>query len=215
MLLLLLACIGNHCDEVEALPSASVAAIGDSILAWNASKCQSIPDHASIVLGERIDNFAVNGTELRGSIPVQLPADSDADLVMITAGGNDLNRSDACEGALQPELDLLIDEPAEQGAMPSLVEDLTAEGREVLLLGYYGPRRSAWYGLGECGDEVHVLKGRYEKLAASNPMVHYLDLEDTVTIDQGEMYAFDNVHPSPRGAETLGGVVAEELESLR
>ena len=206
-------CISNRCDEVDALPSADAVAIGDSILAWNASKCQSVIDSASRSLGARIDNRSVNGARLRGGIPGQRDG-SDARLVIVDGGGNDLNGADACKNDPTAELDRLASLDGTEGAMPALVDGLVGEGHDVLLLGYYGVKRGGWYGLGACGEEVALLKERYAMLASRHPEVVYVDLEETVTSDQAEHYAFDAVHPSPKGAEVLGEAVAAALRDL-
>lgn len=213
-LLSLLACVSSRCGEVETLPSADVVAIGDSILAWREPKCQSVPDHASSLLGARIDNRSINGAQLLGgedAIPDQL-GDSTASTVLLTGGGNDLNAREVCDGADPTEvLDLLVSEDGSTGAMPGLVDALTAEGREVWLLLYYDVREQGWYGLGACGEEVALLKERYVRLAESRPSVHTLDLADTVHQSDRDLYDFDHVHPSKEGAEVLGAAVAEAL----
>ena len=67
-------CITNRCAEVEALPNdRNILALGDSILAWSADRCQSIPDHAATEIGNHIVNNAVNGARVLHGSP-EVPA---------------------------------------------------------------------------------------------------------------------------------------------
>lgn len=222
---LLISC-SNRCADVAALSSSAsadprIAAIGDSVLAWSADRCQSIPDHASLVLGTPVTNYAVNGAKvLSGSdekpaIARQLDtsAAEGFDVVIVNGGGNDLNGTCEC-GACDDVLDDLVAKDGTAGAMVALIERITATGARVVLVDYFVLHDDAWYGFDRCGDALAELDARYETLAAGKPGVTLVDLGDVVSpTTQPEAYAFDHVHPSDDGAALMGALVAAALDA--
>ncbi len=216
LLSLLIACVPSRCGVIDALPDepARVLAIGDSLLAWNSDACQSVVAHASIDLEEHIENRAVNGAQVLGAIPGQY-SDDGWDLVVVDGGANDVNRLCEC-GACDEVLDRLATSDGQQGRMVELVDAITSDGAQVLLLGYYRVGSGAWYGFKHCTETITELDRRYEVVADSRPDVHFFDLEHVVNPkDDGWAYAFDGVHPSPVGAAALGESIAQQARDLR
>src|SRR4051812_9049233 len=149
-----LGCASNRCAENAALPEGErVLAIGDSILAWSADRCESIPDVVARTLGERVVNHAVNGARVLGgsadrpAIPAQFAAARDVpwSAVIVDGGGNDLNGTCGCGDCAQV-LDALVGADGKTGAMADLVDEMRASGARVVLVDYFALHRGAWYG---------------------------------------------------------------------
>ena len=195
----------------------SILAIGDSLLAWNAGRCESVVDHTSLQLGQRLERRAIGGSEVLGGptpIPEQVPGGSWQQVVLV-GGANDLKKADVCgEADAQAVLDELSDPEGQQGVMPALVDALLADGASVLLLGYHEIPASAWNGFGDCADELTALDARYAAIAASRPDVTFLDLGDTLGTGDVDLLDDDHIHPNPAGAQALGRVIAEALSEL-
>lgn len=204
-------CVTDLCDEVGALPSATdVLMVGDSVLAWNAERCQSVADHAALARGAAVTSEAVSGTELLVSIPEQVP-EGDWRAVVVDGGANDLNNQCDC-GDCDAVMDALSDAAGVDGAMPALVDRLRADGAEVLLLTYYHFPDEAWYGFDRCRATLDALNARYRAMAAGRSGVEVVELGDIIDPDTTpEAYDFDAVHPSPEGAARIGEALAAKL----
>ena len=221
----------DRCSESAALPGdARILAIGDSILAWSGDRCESIPDQAALLLGKRIVNAAVNGARVLGgdskrpAIPDQVvdaPNGTPWDEVIIDGGGNDLNATCAC-GDCDRVLDSLVSADGSSGAVPNLVDRISATGARVLLVDYYVLHDDAWYGFDRCGPALASLQSRYHALVDSRQAgagvgpgaVDFVDLGDVVTPEATpDAYAFDNVHPSDKGTAVLGALVADRIRT--
>ncbi len=207
-----------RCPDVDALPPAKVVALGDSILAWNAGSCESVTDHLSRSLGARVTRAAVSGARLRGgeaAIPRQLPAGSPDrwHVAVVTGGVNDLRHEGLCDSDdLSSALDRLATADGAGGSMAALTDRLLARGLEVVLLATYDLPETARYGFAPCREELRALAARYRAVAGVRPGVTFIDLADVVARDHVHL-APDHVHPSPRGAERLGTVIARAVPS--
>lgn len=190
--------------------STSVLAIGDSILEWNAEEAQSIPDMVGRETGLSVINAAVGGSTLQGGegIPTQYRSEDWA-WVIIDGGGNDVGDADCSCQACQGLVDSLIDPDAQAGTMVSLVEQISGDGAQILLLGYYQtPEGSEFYGCKT--DLILALNGRYALLAEARDNVHYLDMGEVVTPDLYEEYITDDlVHPTSAGSKAIGERIAQ------
>jgi len=187
-------------------------AIGDSLLAWNSGQCQSVTDHAGLELGVPIENVAINGTRLlggEGAIPDQY-WDDGWDVVYVDGGANDLNgRCFSGEGTL----DRLVSEDGNSGAMPELVDRIRSDGAEVVVIDYYRVSDRAWYGFGDCVEIFDRLSIRYQTMAEQRQGVRFVDLGDVINPeDTPQAYAYDNLHPGPKGAQLAGAHVAQAMD---
>ncbi len=205
-------CVPGACGQRDDVSwPADTVVIGDSLLGWNAEFCQSIPDHYGFATGRGVYNLAVNGAELTSAAPI---ADQYLDLgfstVILDGGANDVNRSCGC-GACDDVLDTLSDVTGATGAMPELVDALREDGLEVVVIGYPPVSDQAWYGFDRCFETLSELDRRYEALADARDGVRFVDLGDFVAADEQWAFAFDHVHPSPRGAAWWGEQLANAL----
>lgn len=208
MLLLLLAC-GTCPEEGD-----DVLFLGDSLLAWNEKSCRSLGSKIAVEAGLAYTNAAVNGASMIGggdSIPEQHPL-ADFEHVVISGGANDLNGRCDC-GACDSVLDRLVTEDGTEGLMPDLVDAWAGQGSHVLVLGYYPVKDGAWYGFDSCFDTISELDRRHLEMASLRPDVDFYDLGDVLDPERASGgYAFDGVHPSPKGAARLAIPVADLLD---
>ncbi|MCB9777147.1 MAG: SGNH/GDSL hydrolase family protein [Alphaproteobacteria bacterium] len=212
---LLPACVPDLCPEVDALPDlGDVLAIGDSIQAWNKHRCQGVPDHVGLLRGARVENAAISGTKLLSggnAIPGQYQP-GDWTTVLVDGGANDLNDDCGCNECAYMT-DVLVSQDGSGGAMPDLLDTITADGADVLLLGYYRFPDGAAYGFDQCGDELSVLNARYQTAAALREGVTFVDLGQVVQPDvTPQYYDFDSVHPSAEGAEAMAALLLQFLD---
>lgn len=213
-LLLSTGCQPSQCDIVASLPDdGTLLTLGDSILAWSSPRCESVSDYIGVALSTRAHVAAVNGAWMLDgdpAIPLQhIPGPWST--VIINGGANDLNDQCGC-GECDDILDQLSTPDGAYGAMPFLVDDITASGAAVALLGYYQMPDSAWYGFDACGAAITALNERYETIARQRELVTFVPLEDVMRFDERpEDFAFDNVHPSAEGAERIASAVAAAI----
>ncbi|MEW5848595.1 MAG: SGNH/GDSL hydrolase family protein [Myxococcota bacterium] len=215
LLTLLCGCAEDLCGAFPPGP-ARVLILGDSVLAWNSSICQSVAHHAAWTLGKAADIRAVISTQLMEGDAL-LPAitdqysDGDWEWVVLDGGGNDLNKKCAC-GECGDLLDRLVDVGGRKGAMPELVDRARARGAKVILLGYYDVGPDAAYGFAECRDEIHELNRRYRHVAAQRRNVFFVSGGDVLNPDRTpDLYDVDRVHPAPNGAEKLGQLIGRTM----
>lgn len=211
--MLLAACGPKTCALDATAASGEVLVVGDSLLAWHAPRCRSVPDYLSEASGLSVVNAAVNGAQLTGGrhpIPEQY-LDGAWSWVVMNGGGNDLNQQCECGDACEDVMDALIDPTDWSGAAPALAARALAAGGRVALMGYYEMPESAWYGLGRCGAQFDILNARYAAYAAATDGVTYIDAGEAMQWDRRSQYDFDKVHPDPAGASALAAQIAEAM----
>lgn len=192
-------------------PRGTVLAIGDSFFDTGEV---SIPGVAADQLGVAVRNVAVSGALLvdgPGDIRNQYtPADWLA--LLMTGGGNDLNDTCAC-GECSEEMDTLISEDGERGALPAFVESVLSGGVPVVYVGYFDMPSTADFGFAECQDELVDFRRRLLALEAAVDGFVFVDPSDVISVDELDHYEADHVHPSDLGAQVAGAYVAEGLEA--
>ncbi len=208
------ACAGERCRQNSTLPDRSeLLTIGDSILAFNGSSCESVGDFIASARGTAVHSASENGARMEGGlfgitpIPDQyLPGEWD--YVLVNGGINDLNGPCGC-GECDPMLQRLIGTDAQSGLMPDLLNELAARGHQILLVGYYEIPTSAWFGYGECGAFLDTLHDRYRALAESRDDTTFVDFREVMSPQKTpELYYYDDVHPNAAGSEALANYVA-------
>lgn len=200
---------------------ADILVLGDSIMAWFADRCQSIPDVVGSTLGRPVRNRSVSGALLSApearDIRDQIPDDgSSFEWVMLDGGANDINVECECqiEGSCDDNLDQLASEDGTTGEMPEFLDVLTEQGFKVMLVGYYPMPSKAQLGFGSCQDELRTLAGRYDKAARKRDSVWYADAGRVVSVVDDDAFYVDNVHPSVTGAARVGKYVAGLFEEI-
>lgn len=211
----------QHCRQVPSESrSRRILAVGDSITAFwsehHTNSCQAYSDYASKEINEHIDNVAIGGTELSGPngkcIPKQYEdaaaVNGPYDIVILTAGGNDLKRecplagNESCTVKCRDKLLELADE------METLVTDIVRDGSEVVIVGYYSMRNKEYAKYNEC---LRTLMSKYESLATASPHVSFVNTSDLVDPDDATNYLIDGVHPSIQVTRKIGKKVADAI----
>jgi lysophospholipase L1-like esterase len=187
-----------------AVTSTSVGlAVGDSILAWNRDEGASIPDVVAADLGIEISNAAEGGATMLGDeddIPSQYVSRA-WELLIVDGGGNDIG--DDCNAIL----DSLVAPDVSSGVLVSLIDRAQGDGtRLVVLMGYYAIPPEA--GSFACPAEFEALDARYAAFAESRDGVIFVDPGDAVDASDASYYDVDLVHPSIKGSEAVGRLIA-------
>lgn len=187
-------------------PLAAMQAVGDSILGWNKEANESIPDVVGQVLGVTMANNAIGGATLRGREGIATQYESGTfSHVLVNGGGNDFGES--CSA---PTLDAIISSDLQSGLMIDLVNQISREGAQTVIVGYFIPRDR------ETGCELFPeLLQRYRRLAQARSDVIYVCTLSTITPDSPALYFAPNdpIHPSPAGSEAIGRLIADYLQN--
>lgn len=181
-------------------PLGPMQAVGDSIMGYHKEVQASIADVVGQQLGVEMINHATGGAELRNNGIGDQYQSGRFSHVLITGGGNDFAR--ACSPAA---LDGIISPDLQQGLMVDLVNRITTDGAQAVIMSYYLPRDQ------EIGCNLFVeLLTRYRKLGETRNDVMYVCAAETITPAQPNLYA-DPVHPSIEGSAALGQLIAHHL----
>ena len=187
-------------------PLGNMQAIGDSILEFNEEEQRSIPDVVGQELRISMVNNAVVGAEFFGSegIPSLYQSGSFSH-VLVNGGGNDFDR-----GCSQTVVDDIISPNLRSGLMVDLVNQISSDGAQSVIMGYFLPRDR------EIGCPLMTeLMARYSRLAEKLQDVVYINTLDTITPNTPEFYFAPNdpIHPSPAGSEAVGQLIADRLRN--
>lgn len=190
-------------------------AIGDSILDWNRRAGADIPTLVSQRTGLPVFNAAISGAEFVGrfAIPDQYPQ-GDWDWLLLDGGGNDLTGNCGSPAAAEAVLDRLIDDQDLSGAYASFLAPVRSSGIQVIIMGY-APVSVAGGPFAPCEFALNDLRGRQAALAASDPMITFVDVRDVIAPDNLAAYDPDLIHPSPAGGALMADLIARAIENAR
>jgi hypothetical protein len=202
------------CSDVDGLAQGSeVQILGDSVFDFNDDTCGDVGDFLSLLLGARVVDHA------RGGSWLDHPSDSDIRQsyqpggwawVVVDGGANDL--LEGCNCDCDPEVDGLIAEDTETGAMVELVERARADDARVLLFGYYEPGDESEFA--GCLDEAALLSERYAALADRLEGVHFVDGREVISpTGTPESFHADQIHPTPAGAELIAEALFDVMRA--
>ncbi|MGI3170450.1 SGNH/GDSL hydrolase family protein [Pseudooceanicola sp. C21-150M6] len=199
---LLAACAGGVPDQ------ARIVVAGDSVMAWNRIGGGSVADVLEARLGVAVGDVSLPFAQIAGgrgslNIPTQLDG-VQADWIVLNGGANDL--SGGCRNSdCRPVLDRLISEDGQRGAIPELVADLRRRGARVIWADYYTSPRYA----GTASEAPYrILEARLARMAASDPGVWLVDMDDVFSPEDASLFAIDRIHPSAKGSARIAGVIA-------
>lgn len=205
------------CSQLRGAPPGDVqiVAIGDSILDWNRDVEADIPRLVGEQTGLEVFNVAISGAEFFGlfEIPRQYP-EGDWDWLIMDGGGNDLSGNCRSVGMAEPVLDHLIDDSDLGGAYADLIDRVTAQGTQVIIMGY-APISSAGGPFASCEFALNDLMDRQARLAASDPDVTFVDVRTVISPDNLAAYDDDLLHPSPQGGALMAGAIAAVINAER
>jgi lysophospholipase L1-like esterase len=205
LMLGLLAACGRNAPE-----AARIVVAGDSIMAWNRVAGGSVADVLEARLGQRVGDVSMSFARVAGgrgalNIPMQLVG-LRPDWVVLNGGANDLSGC-GCRGC-DAVLMRLISPEGQRGAIPALVSDLRARGARVVWADYYTSPRYAGTG---CVASYRELETRLGRMAAGDPGVVLVDLDDVFSATDLTLFAPDRLHPSRKGSARIAELVAGVL----
>lgn len=192
--------------------------MGDSLLAWNGGRGQSIPDEVERLTGRPVIDRSVIGTRIlpawtpaglvHGTIGAQyLPGNWE--WILLNGGGNDLWWGCGCTRCAA-RIDELISQDGRDGAVPALVARLRATGARVVWIGYL-PLPGRKSPVDFCDAIGREYEARIARMAARDNGVFMLSNRDLVPARDLGYHALDRVHPSPRGSAAIAARVARIL----
>ena len=196
--------------------SNAILAIGDSMLAWNREEEASIPEVVAQELDFEVNNVAVSGSYISSDdedmhIPNQYKAGA-WPWVVLDGGGNDLMDECGCEDC-EENLDTILTENGDGGELYDLVQQMTNDGSQVALIGYFSMPQQAedFY---KCNDELAALVERSKRMNDQVDGMIFFDSRQVVSYEQTpEAYDDDFVHPSIEGSALIGREVAASINN--
>jgi len=208
------------CTDQAPKNGGDILVIGDSVMAWNGSSDQAIPDVMGQALGRQVINKAVPGALFDNDnalfsafgfdIQRQYPGGSWS-WIVLNGGANDLGFGDCKCQDCSAKVDGLIGADAMSGAIPAFLTRLRATGSQILWMGYYkGNGKGSFEG---CRDDLVRLERRISRFAAQTEGVMFLDSEDVIDSQDDTQFAGDNTHPSPKGAALVGRYLAKAISA--
>lgn len=208
------------CTDTAPKEGGDILVIGDSVLAWNGSSDQSIPDVIEQQLGRQVINKAVPGAKFDNGngllsavgfdIQRQYPGGS-WNWVVLNGGANDLGFNDCKCAECRPVVDKLIGPDTLSGAIPAFLVSLRSSGAQVLWMGYYkGNGKGSFEG---CRDDLVLLERRIARFAAQVEGITFLDSETVIDPNDPAQFASDNTHPSPKGSALIGAYLAKGISA--
>ncbi|WP_254655271.1 SGNH/GDSL hydrolase family protein [Roseobacter sp. GAI101] len=208
------------CTDQAPKGGGDILVIGDSVMAWNGTADQAIPDVMAQTLGRQVINKAVPGALFNNGNAVysafgfdiqrQYPGGS-WNWIVLNGGANDLGFGDCKCQDCRAKVDSLIGPDAMSGAIPAFLTRLRASGAQVLWMGYYkGNGKGSFEG---CRDDLVLLEQRINRFAAQTDGVIFLDSENVIDPQDDSQFASDNTHPSPKGAALVGRYLAKAISA--
>lgn len=196
-----------------------VLVMGDSLLDWNRTRGQSIPQVMARKTGWDVSIKSASGASMyrsgatenpRAVIPTQYE-DGKWDWVVLNGGANDLFSKCGCRRCANV-LDRIIAPDGKSGIMVDLVRRAHADGAGVVMVGYLGNPRPNLFN--RCRTAVFEMVRRQKLLADLLPDVIYLSSRDAVDINRRGSFALDGVHPSARSSRRIGTYLAQTLVNM-
>lgn len=192
-----------------------VLVLGDSILAWNTLRGQSIPQQLDRYRGVSVRNRAASGAVFSGNSGVlgreirrRLPRGT-WDVIILNGGANDLRNECAC-ARCDGVLNRMISVDGRRGEIPAFLDLLGTRAPRVIWVDYYpGSIRGGPFAA--CTDELDLLTQRLKATAQLRRHVTYVDASDVYDPRDLTLYARDLVHPTPKGGARVAALLAQVI----
>ena len=204
------------CSKGDDFPSdATMIAIGDSFLDWNRDEERSIPDVVGRELNQVMGNASISGAMVLGggggAIPNQY-RNGPWTWVVFNGGGNDLTDECGCTDC-DAVMDELLSADGSSGALYRIAERAESDGANAVVVGYMNLPREAEESP-ECDDELIELRTRKEAMANQMANVLFVDASDVMDGTDLRYYDSDNLHPSIRGSQAVGKLIADAITTF-
>lgn len=202
------------CFATAAQAETRVLMLGDSVLDWNTSRGQSIPQLLNSVPGLSVESRAVSGAAfsgaafLRPEIRGQLPR-GQWDVIVVNGGGNDLAREcncRRCEGVL----DQLVAAKGEGGEIPAFLDLLAGRAARVIWLDYH-PVSVRGGPFAPCIEALAILEQRVQAAARRRSHVTFVDAGAVYDRRDMSLYDPDLIHPTPKGGARIATLLARAI----
>lgn len=200
---------------MAALAEVRVLVLGDSILAWNGLRGQSIPQQMDRFDKLSVQSRAASGAVFSGrsglfgrEIMSQLPQGT-WDVIVVNGGGNDLKRDCGC-GSCAGTLDRLVSVDGQRGEMPGFLDLLSQRAERVIWLDYF-PVSVRGGPFAPCRDALATLARRMQKAARQRARVTFLDAGQVYDPRDMSLYARDLIHPTPKGGARIARLIASHI----
>lgn len=210
----------SGCGETVTRDAPSrILVVGDSMLAAHRTSERAVANAMEDTLREPVVDRSVIGARFQYALPISGAAGLNItkqyrpgkwDWVIVNGGGNDLWLGCGCM-ICDGKLNRLISQDGTKGTIPGFLSKLRQGGAQVIYVGYL---RSPGLGspVEHCRDEGAELERRVEALSKLDQGVHYLSLQDVVPNGDASYHALDMIHPSIKGSETIGQILANMIE---
>eukprot|EP00919_Chromeraceae_sp_WS-2016_P041485 GHVR01098889.1.p1 GENE.GHVR01098889.1~~GHVR01098889.1.p1 ORF type:complete len:238 (-),score=52.63 GHVR01098889.1:39-752(-) len=220
MAVLMLGLTLSACTDRTPKGGGDILVIGDSVMAWNGSNDQAIPDAMATALDRDVISKAVPGAQFSNDSTLLSAVGFDIqdqypggrwNWIIVNGGANDLGFNDCKCGASTPVVDTLIGADAASGEVPAFLSRLRSSGAQVMWMGYYaGNGKGSFEG---CRDDLVLLERRIARFAAQTPGVTFLDSELVIDRNDPSLFASDNTHPSPKASALIGAYLAKGISA--
>jgi len=209
------------CQEIPSdHPKARVIAVGDSLMAWNATSGSSIPDVIEETLGAPVLDRAVSAAWLqtqfdeKGDPETGVQAqfvEGDWDWAVVNGGGNDLMLGCGC-ARCDATLDRLISKDGQSGQIPDFLQQIRNKGTRVVYVGYLRSP-DLFTPIEHCKAEGDELDSRLAKLAQGDDGITFVSSQDVAQPGDASYFSFDLIHPSRKSSRIIGERVAHVIKT--
>ncbi|MEL7091498.1 MAG: SGNH/GDSL hydrolase family protein [Pseudomonadota bacterium] len=212
--LMLVACV----EGVPKGGKARVLAMGDSLMAWNSGRGQSVAHALEARLAAPVVDRSVPGASflyglpITGSLGLRIErqfVEGDWDWVVLNGGGNDFLLRCNCSRC-DRVLDRLISADGTQGEVPALVTRVRATGAQVAYLGYLRTP-GVTSSIERCGAIGDRFEARLARMAARDAGVVFVSNAGLVPDGDRSFHAQDLIHPSAKGSAAIAARVAQVI----
>lgn len=222
-ILLVTACLGFllGCQEMPSShPDAKVIAVGDSLMAWNATSGSSIPDIVERNIGSPVVDRTVSaawlqtGYDADGNPETGVQAQfvfGDWDWAVVNGGGNDLMLGCGCVRC-DGVLDNMISADGQSGQIPRFVRKIRERGTRVIYVGYLRSP-NLFTPIEHCRAEGDEFDARLTKLAEQDAGITFLSSHDVAQPGDPSYFSFDLIHPSRKSSRIIGERIAEIISA--
>lgn len=211
--------IASCSERVPEGNSVRILAIGDSFMAWQSGEGEAIPDYLERELGEEVINRSITGSYMTRTLPVGaklglvIPHQyrtSGWEWVILSGGGNDLRFGCGCRRC-EKKLDTLISTDGTAAAIPDLVQQIRADGAQVIYVGYL-PSPGVISPVDVCENEAAEVEKRLTRMAAADPGVYFLSNANLVPYGDRSFHADDMIHPSEKARMNITSRLASIID---
>lgn len=209
------------CQELPSHhPNAQVIAVGDSLMAWNATSGSSVPDVIEQSIGAPVVDRTVSAAWLqtqydaRGRAKTGVQAqfvEGDWAWAVVSGGGNDLLLGCGCIRC-DAVINNMISADGQRGQIPDFLRQIRDRGTRVIYVGYLRSPNLITP-IEHCKSEGDEFEARIAKLAQQDDGITFVSSQDIARPGDASYFSFDLIHPSRKSSRIIGERVAEIIKT--